>query len=296
MSALFSADSSLEVLKTRRSRVTDRQEVLGARSVPQVRNRIRVSGRAERESLGFPTSIGTQGFPLFNDENARRARGVTSEHKYSDLFASPFSMKPTRDSVSESNCAGGVVVLRQQRSARGVCAVVALALCVALLVASMASAGAVTVNDEATFRAAWSNPAETQIDLTADITLTCNTGAAQRNSATPLTLDGHGHTITPACMDHPSLVVLNAASDSGSSPVTFRNVTINRGHVSNSVVAGANMPNAAPSGVSQVITVDVRRRHHHQPRNHEPRHHQPVETPVSPLPASPVTAVVTFTG
>jgi hypothetical protein len=173
---------------------------------------------------------------------------------------------------------------------------VALALGVALLVTSTAPAGAVTVNDEATFRAAWTNAAETQIDLIADITLTCGSGAAQRNSATPLILDGHGHSITPACADRPALVVLNATSESGSSPVTFRNVTINRGNVSNSVVAGANAPNAAGSGPSQVITIDVRPRRHHRPRHHEPGRHEPVATPVSPPPALPVTAVVTFTG
>jgi hypothetical protein len=171
-----------------------------------------------------------------------------------------------------------------------------LALGVALLVTSTAPAGAVTVNGEETFRAAWSNAAETRIDLTADITLTCGSGAAQRNSATPLVLDGHGHTITPACADHPSLVVLNATSDGGTSPVTFLNVTINRVNVSNSVIADRDTPSAAPSGVSQVITIDVRRRHHHRPRNPEQRRHQPVATPMSPVPASPVTAKVTFTG
>jgi len=33
-------------------------------------------------------------------------------------------------------------------------------------------AGAITVTDEASFRAAWTNPAETQIDLSNDVTFT----------------------------------------------------------------------------------------------------------------------------
>jgi hypothetical protein len=180
-----------------------------------------------------------------------------------------------------------------------VSAVVALGLGAAFLVMWASPVGAVTVNDEATFRAAWSNPAETQIDLSTDITLTCGSGATQRNSATPLTLDGHGHTITPACADRPALVVLNAASVGNSSPVTFLNVTINRGNathsvaLTNSVVAGGKAANAAVSGVSQLINVDVRKRkqQHHQPR----RHHQRT-TPAAPVPAVPVPAVVNFTG
>ena len=183
------------------------------------------------------------------------------------------------------------MVLRHSRSARVVCAVVALALGVALLVTSTAPAGAVTVNDEATFRAAWSNAAETQIDLTADITLTCGSGAAQRNSATPLILDGHGHSITPACADRPALVVLNATSVANSSPVTFRNVTINRGNADSVALTSSS---ASGNALGQVITVEVRRLHH--PRHHQPRPHQPRLVPAAPVPARPVLAVANFTG
>ena len=172
------------------------------------------------------------------------------------------------------------------------CAAVALGLGAGLLVLWPVPAGAVTVSNEAAFRAAWSNPAETQIDLATDITLTCGSGAAQRNSETPLTLDGHGHAITPACADRPALVVLNAASVGNSSPVTFRNVTINRGNATTSVALTSS--SAGVSGVSQVITVDVRRRH--QRRHHQPRPRQPRPVTPSPVPAPPLQAVVRFTG
>ena len=193
------------------------------------------------------------------------------------------------------------MVPRQRRSARVVCAAVAaLGLGAAFLVMWTPPAGAVTVDDEATFRAAWSNPAESQIHLAADVTLTCGGGVAPRNSATALTVDGHGHSITETCATSPALVVLNDASGGGSSPVTFRNVTINGGNatrsgaLTNSVIAGGNASNGAGSGVNQVITVDVRKRH--EGRHHHPRGHRPRTTPAAPLPAAPVQAVVRFTG
>src|SRR5262249_48325051 len=188
--------------------------------------------------------------------------------------------------------ARGVVAPRQRRGARLVCAAVALSLGAGLLALWPVPAGAITVSDESAFRAAWSNPAETRIDLATDITLSCGSGTAERDSATPLTLDGHGHTITPACADRPALVVLNATSVDNSSPVTFRNVTINRGNATDSVALTSS--SAAVSAMSQLITVEVRRRHqqpHRQLRPHEPR-----AAPAAPVPARPVLAGARFTG
>ena len=60
-----------------------------------------------------------------------------------------------------------------------------LACASAMVVLADAPAAATTVNDESSFRTAWTNAAETQIDLAADITLTCGGGTAPtRNSST----------------------------------------------------------------------------------------------------------------
>jgi predicted outer membrane repeat protein len=105
-----------------------------------------------------------------------------------------------------------------------------------------APAGAVDVGDEAAFRAAWTNPAETRIDLTADITLTCGGGGvAARNSATPITVDGHGFTITQTCANNR---VLEQNSFDGT--ITFVAVTITGGDF------GAN-----GAGIHSLATVEV---------------------------------------
>jgi hypothetical protein len=178
----------------------------------------------------------------------------------------------------------------------GVSVAVALGLVAGVLMAWADPAGAVTVTDETTLRAAWSNSAETQIDLAADIRLTCaGGGTSQRKSAMPLTLDGHGHSITQTCANSLALVVLNDASGGGASPVTLLNVTVNPGNaalpatLTNSRITGN--PSSAAGGVSQVITVQVRKARHHQPRRHRSR-----PAPAAPAPAAPVQAVVRFTG
>ncbi len=106
-----------------------------------------------------------------------------------------------------------------------------IALCASLSVAGLAGfalampAAATDVGDEAAFRAAWTNAAETQIDLTADITLTCGGGGvATRNSATPITVDGHGFTITQTCANNR---VLEQNNFDGT--ITFVAVTITGG-------------------------------------------------------------------
>src|SRR5712692_2707267 len=95
-----------------------------------------------------------------------------------------------------------------------------------VIVMMSSPAAATTVTDETTFRAAWTNAAETQIDLAADITLTCGGGGvAVRNSATALTLDGHGHSITQTCAGNRVL------EQDGTGALTFQNVTVTGGHV-----------------------------------------------------------------
>jgi hypothetical protein len=133
------------------------------------------------------------------------------------------------------------------RATRGVGSRVAVLLGVLTLtvsgsvVLSPSPAGATSVSNEAGFRASWTNASETQIDLTADITLNCTSGAgdgvASRNSSTAITVDGHGHTITQACATGSSGVLESI----GSGAVTLQNVTITGGNTSSSSV----LPNRA---------------------------------------------------
>lgn len=107
-------------------------------------------------------------------------------------------------------------------------------------VAVSSPAGATTVTDEATFRAAWSDVNETQIDLAADITLTCPGGAAVRGATTALTLDGHGHSITQSC---PGNRVL---AQNGTGALTIQNVTITGGNTTGITDDGAGILSSAP--------------------------------------------------
>ncbi|MGQ0802379.1 MAG: pectate lyase-like adhesive domain-containing protein [Actinomycetota bacterium] len=101
-----------------------------------------------------------------------------------------------------------------------------------LLVVDAGPVGATAVSDEAGFRLAWVDLAETQIDLTANIMLTCPGGVAVRNSATGLTLDGHGFTITQTCAGHGVL------RQDGNGVLTFQNVTITGGNATGGAFGG----------------------------------------------------------
>jgi hypothetical protein len=84
-----------------------------------------------------------------------------------------------------------------------------------------APAGATPVNDETSFRTAFADATETQIDLAADITLaSCADGDADRNSATALVINGAGFSITQAC---PNEHVLEQAA---AGALTLNNVTL----------------------------------------------------------------------
>jgi hypothetical protein len=104
------------------------------------------------------------------------------------------------------------------------CALVAGALTVVLA----GSAAAVNAGDEATFRTEFANAAQTQIDLTADITLTCGAptnDAAVRTDGVALLVDGHGFSITQTCAG--SGVLENVGNAAGA--LTLTNVTISGG-------------------------------------------------------------------
>jgi pectate lyase-like protein len=131
----------------------------------------------------------------------------------------------------------------------------------ALAAISSTPAAAITVADETTLRAAFVNPAETQIDLTADITLeTCPDGVVTRNSGTALVVNGDGHTVTQTCATGSSGVFQQL----GSGGLTFESITVTGGHtdaggggifgngavtLTNSTVNGNTVVGAAAGGV-----------------------------------------------
>jgi hypothetical protein len=121
-------------------------------------------------------------------------------------------------------------VRRVSRVRRGVATLGAAALVsVGLLGVAASPAGAVTVSTEAQLRAAFGNAVETLIDLANDITLANCSGAGgdvDRSSATGLTLDGHGFTVTQKC---PGERVLH---QDGAGALTLANVTITGGDLS----------------------------------------------------------------
>jgi hypothetical protein len=94
-----------------------------------------------------------------------------------------------------------------------------------------APAAAVTVSDEGELRAAFTNTAETQIDLDADIVLDdCSgvpAGEVRRNSNTALTIDGHGFQVRQTC---PTAGVFG---QSGGAAITFQNIFITGGNQDN---------------------------------------------------------------
>ncbi len=119
------------------------------------------------------------------------------------------------------------------RRGRATAAIVATALSAAGLFAlTSTSAGATTVSDEASFVAAWENNAETQIDLSADVTITCATGVPLRNSTTPVTVDGHGFTIEQTCAG------FGVLDQDNTGLVTLANVTLTGGDDTNGGSSG----------------------------------------------------------
>lgn len=92
------------------------------------------------------------------------------------------------------------------------------------LLGEVTPAAAAMVTTEAELRAAFGNAAETTIDLANDITLSdCAAGDVDRSSATNLTLNGHGFTITQTC---PGERVLETAGGGG---LTLNGVTVTGG-------------------------------------------------------------------
>jgi hypothetical protein len=116
-----------------------------------------------------------------------------------------------------------------------------------LVVIGVAPAGAATVTDEASFRAAWTTGSTTEIVLANDITFTtpCSPGAAVRVSTTALTVNGNGHTLTLCTDTADGFGVLRQA---GAGALTFQNVTVTGG----TAPAGRGGAISAPSSAVTV--------------------------------------------
>jgi predicted outer membrane repeat protein len=101
----------------------------------------------------------------------------------------------------------------------------------------------VSVDTESKLRAAWGNPRVTAIDVTADIFLrACEIGDPMRESARPILLDGHGHTLRQTCFEKRLL------RQDGTGFVVLRNVTLTRG--------GSDGPGAAITTRGEILVMD----------------------------------------
>jgi hypothetical protein len=103
----------------------------------------------------------------------------------------------------------------------------------------------VSVDRESELRAAWANPRVTAIDVTADIFLrACEVGDPMRESARPVRLDGHGHTLRQTCFEKRLL------RQDGTGFVELRNVTLTRG--------GSDGPGGAVTTRGEIAVIDSR--------------------------------------
>jgi hypothetical protein len=101
----------------------------------------------------------------------------------------------------------------------------------------------IAVDTESELRAAWGNPRVTAIDVTADIFLrACELGDPMRESARPVLLDGHGHTLRQTCFEKRLL------RQDGTGYVELRNVTLTRG--------GSDGPGAAVTTRGEIAVFD----------------------------------------
>ena len=99
------------------------------------------------------------------------------------------------------------------------------------------------VGTEPALRAAWANPRLRSIRLTRDIVLrACRTGDPIRESASPISLDGGGHTIRQSCFEKRLL------RQDGTGYVELKNVTLTRG--------GSDGPGGAVTTRGEIAVID----------------------------------------
>jgi hypothetical protein len=97
-------------------------------------------------------------------------------------------------------------------------------------------AGAVDAGDDASFRAAFSDVNETQINLTADIAMNCVSGTYVRNSTTALTINGNNHKIDATGCGTQLMLTFDTGA------LTLNNVTLTGGnYMFNGSVGGGGL-------------------------------------------------------
>jgi len=136
----------------------------------------------------------------------------------------------------------------QRATRRVMCRIVVVALGSAGLALLAAPAGAVVVSTEAQLQSAFANAAETTIVLSNSIDLTCGGGGdLERNSATPLTIDGQGFTIRQTCAGE------RVMEQVGTGALTLTDVTITGG-TNSSGNGGGILSSASVTLTDSVLT------------------------------------------
>ena len=105
------------------------------------------------------------------------------------------------------------------------------------------SAAPTLVGTESELRAAWADPLQTSIELTADIFMrSCKSGGPIRDSLRPLMLNGAGHTIRMTCFEKRLL------RQDGTGLLLIKNITLTRG--------GNDGPGAAVATRGEIVVMD----------------------------------------
>jgi hypothetical protein len=105
------------------------------------------------------------------------------------------------------------------------------------------SAAPALAGTESELRAAWADPLQTSIELTADIFMqSCKSGGPIRDSLRPLMLNGGGHTIRMTCFEKRLL------RQDGTGLLLIKNITLTRG--------GNDGPGAAVATRGEIVVMD----------------------------------------
>src|SRR5581483_9093370 len=112
--------------------------------------------------------------------------------------------------------------------------------------ADVGIATATNAGDDATFRSAFANTTETQINLTADITMNCGSGTFSRLTGSPLVVEGNGFKIDATGCN------TQVIDQSGTGDLTLQDITITGG--SYSLAGGGLQSNGNTTIINSTIS------------------------------------------